>query len=114
MYSSELCEFPRPSDGEGAVGVELCLVYETGVAGSAWMDISRDGGGWGAHTGEDDEAQLFLLPFLVSLPYLDVGNVVLEYVRVGVAPVEDGGDDAPPGAIVLGHGELKHGYVALS
>lgn len=34
-----------------------------------------------------------------------MGDVGLEDVGGGVALVEDGGDDALPGAIVVGHGE---------
>lgn len=83
-------------------------MYETGVVGSAWMDVSRDGGGWGARTGEDDVAWLFPLFLAGVLPYLDVGDVGLEHVGGGVALVEDGGDDALPGAIVVGHGELEY------
>jgi hypothetical protein len=45
LEAPELCELPGLADGEGAVGVELGLVYEAGVGG-AWGGVSRDGVGW--------------------------------------------------------------------
>lgn len=64
--------------------------------------------GWrrGARTGEDDVAWLPSLTFACVFPDLDVGDVGLEDVGGGVALVEDGGDDALPCAIVVGHDSL--------
>lgn len=59
---------------------------------------------WSARTRDDDVAWLFSVSRV--LPNLDVGDVGLVYVGSGVALVEDGGDDALPGAIVVGHGGL--------
>ena len=70
------------------------------------MEVSRDGVGWGARTGDDDVAWLFSLAVAGVLPYLDVGDVGLLHVCGGVALVEHGGDNALPGAIVVGHGRV--------
>lgn len=58
-----------------------------------------------ARTGDDDVAWLFSLALWRVLPYLYVSDVGLEDVGGSVALVEDGGDDALPGAIVVGHGK---------
>ena len=72
------------------------------------VEVSRAGVGWGARTGDDDVAWLFSLIIGGLLPYLDVGDVGLGHAGGGVALVEDGGDDALPGAIVVGHGPLEY------
>lgn len=44
LDASELGELPCLADGEGAVGVELGLVYEAGVVGRAWGElVSKNG-----------------------------------------------------------------------
>lgn len=51
LEASELCEPPGLADGEGAVGVELRLVYEAGVVGSAWDGGQQGRGGVGCTDG---------------------------------------------------------------